>query len=121
MGAGYAPLTDVGASRGDMSPAQTACRKTMHQAGQDTSSPTAFYYMVVACDVFSLLEQGLEAGREPTVAGLRNGIERLGDRFVSAAVVGISWSANRYDGVAATRDLQFRDGRFVYVSGPARV
>lgn len=114
VGTGFAPLTDVGHQPGDLSSAQAACRKIMKDAGQDMSSPTAFLYMVIACDGFNLIKQAVERSGTPNAAGLRSGIDALGKSFVSAAIPSMGWAAGRHDAVAAVRDFTFRDGRFVY-------
>lgn len=117
MGTGFAPLTDVGNETGDLSPAQTACRKIMKDAGQDMSSATAFLYMVIACDGFNLIKRALEHAGVANAAGLRAGIDALGTGFVSAAIPAMGWARGRYDAVAAVRDFSYRDERFVY-AGP---
>lgn len=120
LGMGWVPTEDVALARdpGDVSSAQTRCRKIMQRAGEDTSAANAYNFMLRACDAFNFLTVAIaKGGLSPE--GLRRGVRAMG-AIPPATTFRISFANGRLDGAAAVRDLGWRDdcggGCFAYLS-----
>lgn len=119
IGVGWSQYSDVDQSNdpGDTSRASARCRSMMKAAGDDPSNRTAFFLMAVNCDAVALLETAVQLTGSVTSQGVRVGIERAGGRVASSFTFAVRYGAQRHDGVAAVRDLQYTDRGFAYV-GP---
>jgi hypothetical protein len=105
---GWSPALDVPSSKdpGD-TPGARHCRAVMQAAGLDTSNRTNLAAMYPVCDAVYAFRAALEAGRTPTVAGLRRGFELLGRGFATAATFGAHLAPNHHYGVDSVRDMAF--------------
>lgn len=109
MGVGWNPTLDVDSARdpGDVSAAQTRCRKIMRQAGQNTSMRDAFALHVRACDGFNLLVTAIKKGGL-SATGIQRGVEAMGS-ILSASTFRVSFPHGRPDGAGAVRDLAYHN------------
>lgn len=118
IGVGYVPTIDVDNKRdpGDVSKAQTHCRKVMKQAGQNVSNRQAMLAMLLNCDGFTFLASAIEKG-SLSPAGMQQGAGSL-RAMPPAATFAISFSGSRQDGATKARDLAYRNdcGCFAYPS-----
>lgn len=112
MGIGWAPQIDVDAAQdpGDVSAAQTQCRKLMQDAGQDMSNRLTFYAASIFCDIFRLLQQSTSRGGQLTEQAVQQGVASLGGSFQSAITFGSRFGPGLYDGTSAVRDLAYDQG-----------
>jgi hypothetical protein len=108
VGIGWTPSVDVDAAH-DPGPsvAGRQCLALMRAAGQDTSDRTTAAVMESSCEQFGLLRAALAnaVGLGPTV--LRDGVESLGDSFLSTLTFGERFTASRHAGVSAFRPVRF--------------
>jgi ABC-type branched-subunit amino acid transport system substrate-binding protein len=109
MTVGWQPANDVDAAQdpGDVSPAETLCKKLMRDAGQSYSSRPALASMTSVCDVVFFLRDAVAGQSNPTNAGLRQGAEALGTTWQSAQTFVSRFSSTQHASAAAVRDQGF--------------
>lgn len=109
VGGGLAPSLDVDSKRdpGDVSPAQSRCRKIMQSAGQPTSNRASLALMVQVCDGFGFLKEAIENGAL-SPDGMLRGASSMGT-MAPASTFRVSVTRDRFDGAAALRDLIYRE------------
>jgi ABC-type branched-subunit amino acid transport system substrate-binding protein len=109
MTVGWQPANDVDAAQdpGDVSPAETLCKKLMRDAGQSYSSRPALASMTSVCDVMFFLRDSLAGQANPTNTGLRQGAEALGSRWQSAETFVSRFSRAQHASASAVRDQAY--------------
>lgn len=122
LGVGWIPASDVGQDQrpGDVSPAETHCRKIMQRDGHPTSSQLAYLVMVSACDAFNFIAAAAKhGGLSPT--GMQRGVARMGS-MPPASTFKISFPGGRVDGASIVRDLAYKNDClcFVYLNSKNR-
>ncbi len=109
MTVGWQPPHDVNQSEdpGDVSPAETRCKKIMAASGQSYAAREALASMVGICDVEFFLRDALAGKRAISNAVLRSGADALGSGWQSAQTWISRFSASKHASADAVRDQAF--------------
>ena len=118
-GIGWSKYLDIGSGHrpGPVSSNETLCFTLMAKAGQQSSEATTQAFQVALCNVLMFLKSATDwYGVTPSVL---DAVRSSGLPFGPADAYAIRMHPGRADGVAAYRDLAYRDGCgcFEYVSG----
>ena len=80
--------------------AEAICRAAAKEAGQTGANDQY-------CEALFFLKRAIEAAPELSAAGVRAGVEAMGDGYVPASAFATHFGPGRHDGVAAVRDMAF--------------
>lgn len=118
MGVGWLPVSDVDSAHnpGPVGPGERSCRRVMARAGEDISSVGAAVVALALCDGVHAVVDGVAAAGDPSAAGLRAGLTRIGPQFESALTWRSAFSSDRADLPGAVREFAFDGSAFRYVS-----
>ena len=123
VGIGWSPFVDVPGGADPGNPVRASCDRIFSSAGVPTGDRTPFgqYTAYNICDSLLLIAAAVRYSGNPTPAGLRAGIQKVGPKWNSPLTLSSTLGAGRHDGAAAWRLLRYSSGCGCFrYEGPAR-
>lgn len=111
MAVSITPAMDNGGApaAADVTPASAECKKIMRDAGQTYSDTSVLSAMQSLCDQLFFFQAAIQKSGNLTTAGLRQGLESLGDRLSAETFVSML-GPNDHAPARAARDLSYNTG-----------